>query len=241
MKKIIILIGPPGSGKGTQAKIIAQKYHYGHISTGDLLRALATNNNVANDEKEALENMKKGELVPDWLIYRLAFNKIDEYFKNNQGIVLDGAIRTVEQAKKYFEFFQSLFAPMDTKPEAGKQKVISKMLAIEVSLSDEESFNRLTKRRICQKCSEIIPYLDSTKNLTVCPKCGGQLATRKDDNEEIIKQRIIEQGNVVLKPILDYYDQLGVLERVDGGKSIEEVEEEIENLLKFVFKLKIDN
>src|SRR4051812_19361761 len=97
MKKIIIFIGPPGSGKGTQAKKIAEKYGYGHISTGDLLRSLAQSPSVEPDEAKAMEAMKKGALVPDWLIYRLAFKAAENYLHASQGVVLDGAIRTVPQ------------------------------------------------------------------------------------------------------------------------------------------------
>lgn len=219
MKKIIILLGVPGSGKGTQAKQIVIKYNYGHISTGDLLRALAENDNMPNEEKEALKNMKKGALVPDWLIYRLAFREISKYINNNQGVVLDGAIRNLKQAEKYQEYFIN-------------NNLANEVLVIEISLSDEESFNRLTKRRVCQNCGEIIPYLKSTKDLVSCPKCNGKLVIRKDDSEEIIKQRIVEQGNIALKPILNYYDALGLLKRVDGGEDIGEVTSQINNFLK---------
>lgn len=218
MKKIIILIGPPGSGKGTQAKKFANKLNYGHISTGDLLRALASDSDIAPDEQTALKEMKEGKLVPDWLIYRLVFREIEKYLSKGRGVVLDGAIRNLEQAKEYQKFFE-------------EKNLSQEVLAVEISLTDEESFNRLTKRRMCASCGEIIPYLASTKNLTACPKCGGQLITRPDDEEKVIKERIIEQGNTALKPILDYYLALGLLKRVDGMKDIEGVEKEIEKVL----------
>jgi len=218
MKKIIILIGPPGSGKGTQAKKIAAKYNYGHISTGDLLRALDNNPNGDPEEKKALKDMREGKLVADWLIYRLAFREIDKYLDNHQGVVLDGAIRNVEQAERYQEYF--------------KEKELKKeIIAVEVALSDEESLNRLTKRRVCNGCGEIIPWLEATKDLTTCPKCNGELTIRKDDKEQVILERIMKQGNSVLKPILDYYEKLGVLKRVDGSGSIEEVERGIDEVL----------
>ena len=106
MQKIIILIGPPGSGKGTQARKIADKYNYGHISTGDLLRAIVANGSADEKETQALEEMKKGGLVPSWLIYRLAFREIDKYINKDQGVVLDGAIRSVEQADHYQNHFK---------------------------------------------------------------------------------------------------------------------------------------
>ncbi|MDD4476702.1 MAG: nucleoside monophosphate kinase [Patescibacteria group bacterium] len=218
MKKIIILIGPPGSGKGTQAKRIAAKYNYGHISTGDLLRALDADPNGDLEEKKAMNEMKKGLLVADWLIYRLVFREIEKRISEGHGVVLDGAIRTVEQAKKFQEFF-------DEKGLSGE------VVALEVSLTDVESFNRLTKRRMCKNCGEIIPWLSETYNLTVCPKCGGELMTRADDGEEVIKKRIDEQGNKAIAPIMNYYRDLGILKTIDGMPSIDEVEKETDSML----------
>ena len=218
MKKIIILIGPPGSGKGTQAKLIAQKYNYGHISTGDLLRALQKNESADAEGKKALEDMKEGKLVADWLIYELAFEAIEENLKNKNGVILDGAIRNVEQAEKYQEYFES-------------KNLLNEIMAIEVALTDKQSLDRLTKRRICNDCGEIIPWLESTKNSSVCPKCSGSLSARKDDDESVVRERIAKQGNVVLGPIVEYYEKLGVLNRVDGDRSIGEVEGEIQKLI----------
>ncbi|MFH1291578.1 MAG: nucleoside monophosphate kinase [bacterium] len=218
MKKILIFIGPPGSGKGTQAKRVASRYNYGHISTGDLLRALENDEQADSQEKKALADMKAGKLVADWLIYRLAFREINKYLDNGQGVILDGAIRSVEQAKKYQEYFQ-------------EKDVANELMAIEVSLTDEECFNRLAMRRICNDCGEIIPWLESTKDLVDCPKCGGQLYTRGDDNQQAIKERIANQGNQANQPILNYYNNMGVLMKIDGSKTINQVEEEIERVL----------
>lgn len=218
MKQIIILLGVPGSGKGTQAKKLVEKYNYGHISTGDLLRALANDSQADSKDKQALEDMKSGKLVSDELIYRLSFRKMDEYLDKGQGVVLDGAIRNVAQAEEYQKYFN-------------KKKLNAEVLTLEIALSDDESLNRLTRRRVCAKCGEIIPWLTSTKDFIDCPKCGGDLIVRKDDDEAVIKKRIVEQGNTALRPIADYYDKMGVLEKVDGMKDINEVEKEIENTL----------
>lgn len=218
MKKILIFIGPPGSGKGTQAKLLAKKYNYKHISTGDLFRALATDETASEKEKQALEEMKAGKLVSDWLVYNLAFKEIKKNLEANIGVVLDGAIRNLEQAKEYQKFFEE---------NNWEQEV----QAVEVALSDEQAFNRLTKRKICSKCGEIIPYLPATKDLVNCPKCGGDLIARQDDSEEIIKKRIEEQGNVSSQSIVDYYKNLDLLKSVDGDQSIEAVEKQIEDIV----------
>ena len=96
-------MGVPGSGKGTQARKLVQKYNYGHISTGDLLRALDNDENADKQDKQKLADMKAGKLVADDLIYKLAFAEMDKYLDAGQGVILDGAIRNVEQAKKYQE------------------------------------------------------------------------------------------------------------------------------------------
>ena len=133
MKKVIILLGAPGSGKGTQAKLLSEKFGYAHISTGDLLRALA--GEVTADPKDTarLAEMKRGKLVSNELIYKLAFAEISRYLAAGRGVILDGAVRTVAQAKKFQSFFQGLgLAP--------------EIAVIDVRISDEVSLNRLLYR-----------------------------------------------------------------------------------------------
>lgn len=218
MKKILIFIGPPGSGKGTQAKLFAAKRHYTHISSGDLLRALLKKKNPDALERMALNKLKKGQLAPDELIYRLVFLEIEKNIKQGRGVVLDGAIRSRAQAVAYNKFFK-------------EKKWDKKVLAIEVALTDKEAYNRLTKRRMCKKCGEIIPWLSETKDLKKCPKCGGLLILRHDDDPRIMRKRIRLQGNAALRPILNYYKKLKMLKKVDGSKSIEEVEKEINRVI----------
>ncbi len=193
MKKIIIMIGPPGSGKGTQAKKIASKYGYAHLSTGDLLRALAGKPELNSLEKEAVAQMKSGELVSDKLIYQLVFGEIEKNIAAGIGVVLDGAIRNLEQAQGFQKFFE-------------EKNLATEVLAIEIALSDKESWKRLTKRR--------------------------DLENRSDDDPQIIKERIAKQGNVVLKPIINFYKDLGALKKIDGNQTIENVENDIAKVLE---------
>jgi len=211
-------MGVPGSGKGTQAKKIAQKYNYGHISTGDLLRALDADANGDPSDKQKLAEMKAGKLVSDELIYKLAFKEMDKYLDNGQGVVLDGAIRNVEQAKKYQEYFVN-------------KNLQDEVLVLEIKLSDETSFNRLTKRKICKSCGYIIPYSSENEKKITCEKCNGELYIRSDDNPETARKRVVEQGNSAIGPILAFYRDLGILVSVDGEPPIEEVEKEIEEKL----------
>jgi adenylate kinase len=215
MKKIIILMGIPGSGKGTQARLLIERYGYAHISTGDLLRALAVDPDADPVEKEMLEEMNAGRLVADKLIYKLAFREIEMQLEAGKGVVLDGAIRNVEQAKAYQDFFES-------------KGLVAEILVIEIALTDDIGHKRMTKRKVCSVCGHIIPYSPENEKKTACEKCSGELIVRKDDNLETIEKRLKEQGNEKLQPILSYYKELGELVSVDGSKMIKEVDDEVE-------------
>ena len=189
MKKIIIFLGAPGSGKGTQAKNLAMKHGFYHLSTGDLLRAMMKKADLTPEEKQNIENIKNGQLVSDELIYKLAFAALLPILKSDQGVVLDGAIRTLAQAREYQKFFES-------------EKVSDEVLAMEVAITDEESFKRLAGRRTAEG--------------------------RADDSPEVVMKRVAVQGNKSIAPLREYYDSLGILRAIDGMKSIEEVSKEIE-------------
>lgn len=217
MKKILIFIGSPGSGKGTQAKRIAEKFGYTHLSTGSLLRRLSERENLQKRIKQALEFMKKGHLVPDWLIYYVVFPEIDKILlKKEGGVIFDGAIRNLKQAKNFQAHFKKI-------------NLENQILALQIKITNKEAFDRLTKRRVCSKCEEIIPWTSATAKMKECPKCGGKLKLRKDDNLTVIKRRIKVQGTKAQKPILDFYRQRKMLKVIDGMKSIEEVMLSVEN------------
>ncbi|MBI5728306.1 MAG: nucleoside monophosphate kinase [Candidatus Magasanikbacteria bacterium] len=189
-KKIVILLGAPGSGKGTQAKRIAQRYGYGHISTGDLLRALEADPHGDPHDKKLLAEMKAGNLVSDDLIYRLAFREIEKYLAQGVGVVLDGAIRSVAQAQAYQNFFTA-------------KNLAAEVMAIEIHITDATIMKRLETR------------------------VANEGRKRADDNPEIMRQRIMAQGNAALQPIVDYYESLGILRRVDGEPPIDAVDDAV--------------
>lgn len=219
MKKIIILLGIPGSGKGTQAKRLAAKFGYGHISTGDLLRAFEKDSHASVEDKKLLVEMKEGKLVPDHLIYRLAFKTMGEYFATGTGVVLDGAIRTENQARGFADYFES-------------NGLRDEVVAVEIKLTDEDGVVRITKRKICEKCGFIVPYSPSNDALTTCEKCGGKLIQRTDDNPETIAQRMREQGNEAIASIREYYQRQNLLVEVDGNQGIDEVEKEVVKVIE---------
>ncbi len=217
-KKIIILLGVPGSGKGTQARLLVRDLGMVQISTGDLLRALETDPNADATDLQKLSEMKAGRLVADELIYKLAFAEITKNIEAGKTVVLDGAIRSVVQAKAYDEFFVS-------------KGWGNKVMALELTMSDELSLARLTKRRLCKACGHIMPYSPENEALLNCPDCGGELIVRADDNEATIMKRIAEQGNAKVRPVADYYAETGRLIQVDGSRDIAVVDSEVRPIL----------
>lgn len=203
MKKIVIMLGIPGSGKGTQAQILEEKFAFKHISTGDLLRNIKDNHKkkLETEFQEMLESMKKGILVSDELIYKLAFPEVKKILDKNKGVVLDGAIRTLEQAKSYNSFFKEL--NIDKKDIA----------IIEIHISDILSKKRLKSRAL------------------IAVKNGQKV--REDDAEKVISERIKKQGNKFIKPLLDFYQKNNKknLFIIDGKKTIEEIAKEIEKII----------
>lgn len=219
MKKIIIFLGIPGSGKGTQARLLAQRYGYVQISTGDLLRALEQDPHGDPQDKEKLSVMKAGGLVDSALVYKLTFAAIRQHLSAGKGIVLDGAIRSVEQAKAFEAFFVS-------------SHIDHEVVAFEIALPDEIGRLRMLKRKVCTACGHIIPYRPDNESVMICSACGGQLMIRADDTPETIDKRMVQQGNAVLAPIAAYYASLGMLITVDGNRLIEDVDADVVRLLE---------
>ncbi len=205
MKKVIILLGVPGSGKGTQAKRLAIKSGYAHIATGDLLRALAADPEASEEDEKNLEAMKQGKLVPSDFVFSITSKEIAKHLDAGSGVVLDGVSRSVEQARLYQGFFES-------------RGISSEVIAVEIALSDEEALERLSTRLEFAKQGKAVPGTDIEQ-------------ARSDDDPQIVKQRIADQGNTALLPITDYYESIGHLSRVEGSKSIDEVEELIQKAI----------
>lgn len=202
----IVLLGPPGAGKGTQAARIVEKYGVPHISTGDIFRA----NIKAGTElgKRAQEYMNRGELVPDELVVEIATDRLaaDDC---KEGFLLDGFPRTVFQAEKLDEFM------------ASKGRKIEHVLNIEVGRDDLMA--RLTGRRVCKSCGASFHVVNiPPKQEGICDNCGAELVQRADDNEETASNRI-EVYNRETKPLIDYYEKAGNIVNIDGGKAAEDV------------------
>jgi adenylate kinase len=202
----LILLGPPGAGKGTQAKDLVQKYGIPQISTGDILRK-----NLADKTPlglEAKKFMDKGELVPDSVVVGIVKERLKEA-DCKKGYILDGFPRTVPQA----EALDAALADMKTP--------IDKVLSIEVP--DTELVKRLGGRRTCRGCQAgyHVAFKPSKKE-GVCDTCGGELYQRDDDKEEAIKNRLkVYQSSTA--PLINYYKAKGLLAAVDGVGGMKDI------------------
>ncbi|RLI87126.1 MAG: adenylate kinase [Archaeoglobales archaeon] len=215
----IILLGPPGGGKGTQAKKIVEKYGIPHIATGDILRdAVAKGTELG---KKAKEYMDRGELVPDEIVIGI----VEERLKQpdcEKGFLLDGFPRTLKQAEALDDMLKGLNRKID--------------VTIYIDVPEEEVVRRIANRRSCKRCGAVYHLIYAPpKEPNKCDKCGGELYQRDDDKEETVRQRFkVYMENTA--PLIEYYEKKGLLYRVDGTKSIDEVWSQIEDVLKKVAK-----
>lgn len=199
----IVLFGPPGAGKGTQAKRISNMYGLPHISTGDLLRK-----NI--EEKTeiglvALKFIERGKLAPDDVVTELLKESIDGY----DGFLLDGYPRTVPQAQAL-----ETFADID--------------VVLDLELSEEQIIDRIVNRMICARCGK--SYNKRLHPCEVCDDDGEKLTLRKDDTEEIVRERL-KVYEAQTMPLENYYEAKGKLRRIDGNGSVDDVFEIIKNAL----------
>ena len=210
----IILMGLPGAGKGTQASEIVKKFPIPHISTGDMFRKAIKDETDLG--KEAKSYMDRGELVPDEVTVGIVKERISED-DAKKGFLLDGFPRTIEQA----EALNNIMSELDRNIDA----------VINIEVPEEELMNRLTGRRICEKCGTTYHLVFNPPKVDgVCDIDGGKLYQRKDDNPETVSNRLsvnVKQS----KPILEYYDEKGVLKNIDGAKDIDEVSKDVIDIL----------
>ena len=212
----IILLGPPGAGKGTLSSKIIDRLGAVQIATGDIFRY-----NISNKTElgmRAKSYMDKGDLVPDELTIDLVWDAFDKVENREDKIVLfDGFPRNLDQAKALDEGM------------AKRNTEIGKVIYFDVD--DNILIDRITGRRVCKDCGATFHIHNSKPQKDgICDKCGGELIQRNDDNEETVKNRI-SVYNDFTSPLIDYYEKAGKLVKIDGAKTPEEVFNEFNNKL----------
>lgn len=204
----IVLLGAPGAGKGTQAAKLVAEFGTPHISTGDMLRAAVKAGTPLG--KKAQTYMNAGELVPDEVIIGLVTERLSEP-DTQKGFILDGFPRTSAQAVALDAELSRLNRPLDA--------------ALLVDVKFDVIIKRLTSRRMCKECGFI-----GTDALSSCPKCGGEMYQRSDDNEQTVRNRL-EVYERSTAPLIDYYRGSDLLITVDGDRDVELVYNDIKQLL----------
>lgn len=206
----LVLLGPPGAGKGTQASAITEKYNIPHISTGEILRANIKEKTELGEK--AKKYMDKGLLVPDDLVVSLVKARLLED-DCKEGFLLDGFPRTVNQADALDDELNNMELKLD--------KVIN------IDVNEKVLINRAVGRRVCKSCGATYHIeFNAPKEKNKCDVCGNNLIHRDDDKEETVAQRI-EVYTKDTKPLIDYYKKKDLIINIDGNQPIEEVSKDI--------------
>lgn len=213
-KNVIILLGAPGSGKGTQAKMLSQKLKLPHISTGDLFRDNLKNGTPLGHKVKGY--LESGNLVPDETVIEMLMDRVNAD-DCKKGYILDGFPRSLPQA------------------EALKQELLKEdinLIVLNIAVDDALIVKRIEGRRSCAECGAIFNiHFSPSKEEGVCDKCGGKLQQRSDDNAQVVEERL-RVYHKQTKPLEDYYIKAGVLTNVNGEKDPEQVFNELMEIIK---------
>lgn len=211
----IVLFGPPGAGKGTQAQLLSDEFNIPHISTGDILRENVKKGTVLG--KKAKTYMDKGELVPDKILIDLIKDRLQKP-DTRKGFLLDGFPRTIPQAEALDNILDDLNKRLDA--------------VINIDVGEAELIRRLSGRRICRSCGASYHLVfNPPKASGVCNVCGGELYQRADDTEEAIKNRL-KVYKKQTQPVMNYYKEKGLLIDVDGEREIDDIFSDISSTLE---------
>lgn len=212
-QQVIILLGPPGSGKGTQAKELTERLSIPHISTGDIFRAIIKENSDLAERAKSFMNV--GKLVPDELVNEIVMDRLAKPDAAN-GFMLDGYPRTIPQA----DALASHLGPN------------SQIIVINIQVSDETVIKRIAGRISCPKCGSVYnKFFSPPKKEGICDKCGTELIQRPDDTPEVVRERL-KVYNEQTAPLISYYEKKGVLLNVNGDRDPEVVLAEILQKIK---------
>ena len=211
----LLIMGAPGTGKGTMSNILVEKYGLVHVSTGDMLREAVANKTPVGLKAE--EYMNKGALVPDEIIHDIILERLSKD-DIKQGFLFDGYPRTLAQAEDLQTILDELNMPIDS--------------VINLNVDDEIIKGRITGRRICKSCGAIYHTANKPSKVEgVCDECGGELYQRKDDTLESLSTRL-EAYHSSTKPVIEYYEKMGLVNNIDASKGVNDVFEQIKSILE---------
>ena len=202
----LIFLGPPGAGKGTQAKKLVSLLAIPQISTGDILRQKKEEDSPLG--RQVRDIMASGKLVPDEVVVEIVKERLAKP-DCEHGFILDGFPRTIPQAEALEKILEEIGKQIDA--------------VVYVDVPDDELIKRISGRRVCENCGEEYHVIYKPPKVDgICDKCGGNLIQREDDKEDVVKKRI-EIYNESTAPLIEFYDKKGVLKRIDGLASMDDV------------------
>ncbi|ADG82832.1 adenylate kinase [Thermincola potens JR] len=202
----LMIMGPPGAGKGTQAEVLVKELNITHISTGDMFRAAIKEGTEMG--KKAKEYMDKGQLVPDEVVVGMVKDRLSQP-DCEKGFLLDGFPRTIAQAEALSKTLDEMGIKLDG--------------VINIEVPREKLLARLTGRRVCKSCGASYHVLfNPPEKEGVCNNCGGELYQRSDDNEETVNNRL-DVYEEQTQPLIDYYKEKGLLININGDQPIDKV------------------
>ena len=211
----MVLLGPPGAGKGTQAMILRDRFGIPQIASGDLLRAAVKEKTPLGLEAQGY--MDRGQLAPDELVLKLIAERITKE-DSRIGFILDGFPRSVSQAEALARMLGASGVALD------------KVIALDVP--DEELVRRISGRRTCTKCGAMYHVVfEPSKTAGICDKCGGELYQREDDAEETVRERLKVYA-ATTRPLIEHYGKLGILAQINGLGTLDQVEQRMLDVLK---------
>ena len=212
----VVLLGPPGVGKGTLADYLKEKYHLAHISTGDMLREETKKDSPLGREIKSL--IAQGALVSDELVTKLVEQRFAHDPDLKKGFLLDGFPRTVKQAQDLDAILVKANAPLD--------------FVLNMDADFDVLLGRLTGRRVCRKCNALYHVtFKPPAHEGLCDVCGGEVYQRTDDNEKTIKERM-QVYQTSTAPIIDYYDKEHKLRKIDSNMEVADVRRAVADILK---------
>ncbi|HHW43343.1 MAG: adenylate kinase [Thermoanaerobacteraceae bacterium] len=211
----LLIMGPPGAGKGTQAEMLVKELQITHISTGDMFRAAIKEGTEMG--KKAKEYMDKGELVPDAVVVGMVKDRLQKP-DCEKGFLLDGFPRTLAQAEALDDTLKTMGIALDA--------------VINIAVPRDKLMARLTGRRVCRNCGASYHILFNPPEVEgKCNSCGGELYQRSDDNEEAVANRL-DVYEAQTQPLIEYYQGKGLLKNINGDQEIKKVLEDILASLK---------
>lgn len=207
---VVMFMGPPGCGKGTQARFVQERFGFERIETGAILRAMR--NEDTPIAKLVTELIDAGDLAPPPLVAQLVIERAKEILERGNGVVFDGSPRTLFEVEELLKALGKDYA--------------GRILTIALRIPIDNARERLLIRLVCKQCNT-----PATNNQTKCEHCGGELVKRVDDNSIVMENRW-DEYNFRTLPVINYLDSLGLVEQIDGARPIEEVASDVEKAIK---------